>query len=118
MIALVVCQSEHPFLEDRIFAIPKCQGDAQMLFAIAKAANSVFSPAIRAAGRVVVREIVPRVSIGAVVLAHGAPLALTYIRTPLAPGLLVPVCFIEALPLNVHLSRHVVISFAPYPRGL
>src|SRR5580698_9005068 len=53
--------------------------------AVAKAGDAVFAPAVSAGTRVIVREIIPGVAVGAVVLANRAPLAFGKIRTPALP---------------------------------
>src|SRR5579862_3235156 len=52
---------------------------------IAKAGDTVFTPAIGPAARVIVREILPGIAIGAIILAHRAPLAIADIGTPAPP---------------------------------
>ena len=58
-----------------------------MLLGVAEPADSVLAPAIGTAARVIMGKVVPGVAIGAVVLAHRAPLALAHIGAPFAPGL-------------------------------
>src|SRR5262249_57267236 len=72
--------------EDRVLAIPQRERQAQALFRVADTGESVLTPAIRAAARVIVREIIPGVSSRRVVLAHGSPLPLAEIRAPESPG--------------------------------
>ena len=48
-------------------------------------AMPVLAPAVGARTRLIVREVVPRVPAGAVVLAHRSPLALAQVRTPGLP---------------------------------
>lgn len=59
-----------------------------MLVIIAETRDSVLAPAIGAAPGVIVRQVIPRVAAGTIVFAHGAPLPLGQIRSPLAPGFL------------------------------
>ena len=49
------------------------------------AEQAVLAPAVGAAARVVVREVVPAVAVGRVVLAHRAPLPLGEVRPPALP---------------------------------
>jgi len=51
-----------------------------------KPADAVFAPAIGAAACMVVREVVPGVAVGAVVLADGAPLAFAEVGPKMPPG--------------------------------
>src|SRR5262249_53437911 len=55
--------------------------------AITEPEETVFSPAVRAAPRVIVREVIPAFAVRRVVLAHGAPLAFGEIRSPPLPVL-------------------------------
>ena len=52
---------------------------------VADAGQSVFAPAIGPAAGLVVREVVPGVAVGAVILAHGAPLSFGQIGPPQPP---------------------------------
>src|SRR6266704_22634 len=52
---------------------------------VAKPADPVLAPAIGPAARVIVREIGPRIAVGAVILAHRPPLAIADIRPPAPP---------------------------------
>jgi hypothetical protein len=86
VIALAIGEAEGAFLEDRIRAVPEGYRKAQKLLVVTKSREAVLTPAIYAAACVVVREIIPSVSVLAVVLADGAPLSLAKIRAPLSPG--------------------------------
>src|SRR5262249_2514136 len=109
VIALAVAQAEHALLQDRVLAVPESDRDAQALLRVAKAADAVLAPPIGTAGWGVMGEIVPGIAVGAVVLAHGAPLALAYIGPPLAPGLPLRVCVFQAFPFGIDRSRHALI---------
>src|SRR5204863_1784835 len=74
-----------PFLQDRILAVPQGQREAEALLDVAEAGEPVLTPVIGTRPRLVVREVVPRVAIRAVVFAHRAPLALAEIRPPQPP---------------------------------
>src|SRR5262249_46404459 len=52
---------------------------------VADAGEAVLAPAVGAAAGVVVRQVVPGVARGAVVLADGAPLPLAEVRPPAPP---------------------------------
>ena len=96
VIALAVRQAEHPFLQNRIAFVPQRHAEAEVLFAVAEPREAVFVPAIRAAARVVVREVLPRVAVGAVVLPHGAPGAIAHVGAPALPVGLPGRCLDEA----------------------
>lgn len=85
VISFLVREAKKAFLQDGIFFIPKCDGKANMLVAVADSGNAVFSPAIRARARMIVRKVIPCVAIGAVVFAHSAPLAFGKVRAPALP---------------------------------
>ena len=86
VVALAVGQAKQPLLEDRVPAIPQGQGETEELPVVADAAQAILAPTIGPGAGLVVAEIVPGVAIGAIVLAHGAPLALAQVGAPLAPG--------------------------------
>src|SRR5439155_13685326 len=65
---------------------------------VAKAADAVLAPAIGPAARVIMREMGPRIAVGAVILAHRPPLAIADIGPPAPPrrtlpGFLQPAAF-------------------------
>src|SRR5580692_9906741 len=76
---------------------------------IAESGDAVLTPTIGAAARVVVRQIIPSTSPGAVVLAYRPPLSLGEIRTPRAPVLLA--CFV--VRQSLFLGGHRRSSFQP-----
>ena len=67
VIALAVGQAEEAFLEDRIFAVPQGQGEAEPLLVVGDAGQAVLAPAVGGGG-LVVAEVVPGVATFAVVL--------------------------------------------------
>src|SRR5512147_2391509 len=90
VVALVAGEAEEALLEDRVAAVPHRQREADELVAVADAGDAVLAPAIGARAGVVVREELPGVAPGAVVLAHRAPGAVADVRPP---------------ALSVHLAR-------------
>jgi len=76
MVAFIAGKTEEALLENAIAAVPKRDGEADVLVAVANVADAVFAPAIGARVGVVMREIAPSVAAAAVVLADCAPLAL------------------------------------------
>ncbi len=97
MVALGAAQAEQPLLQYRVGAVPQRQRKAQPLRVVADACYAVFAPAVGARARLVVRQVVPGVAVGAVVLAHRAPLAFADIGAPAAPGHAVLTCIGQAL---------------------
>jgi hypothetical protein len=85
VVAFAVREPEQPFLEDRVFPIPQRQREAQPLLVVGDACQAVFTPAISARSRLIVREIIPRVSPFAVIFADRAPLPFAEIRAPFLP---------------------------------
>src|ERR1700750_2500092 len=87
VVALAIRQAEQTFFENGVFAIPKGDAEAQQLHIVADAGETIFTPVIGARSGLVVSEIVPRISILAVIFANGSPLPLTQVGSPLSPGL-------------------------------
>src|ERR1700722_2803427 len=85
MVALVVGQTEQPLLEDRVAAVPQRQTHAQEEMLVAKSGDPIFAPAVGAAARVVVRQVLPGGAILAVILTHRAPLPVADIGPPVSP---------------------------------
>ena len=88
VIALSGGQSEGSLLEDRIVSIPHSQSETEPLKFIADSAKAVLAPTEGACTGLIMREIVPGIAVGAVVLAHGAPRAVGQIGAPQSPVLL------------------------------
>src|SRR5262249_32319033 len=87
VVALAVVQPEQALLQDRVLAVPQRNREADMLLDVAEAGDAVLAPAIGAAARMVMGKVAPGVSVGAVVLAHRAPLPLAEVWAPFAPRL-------------------------------
>ena len=76
VIALVACESEIAFFQDRIMAVPEGQCKAKLLAAVTDAQDPVLAPAIGPGAGLVVGKIFPGRAVGAVVLPDCAPLAI------------------------------------------
>src|SRR5579859_224871 len=85
MIAFIAGETEEPLFQDGIAPIPQRQGEAKALMTVADTGNAVFIPAICARARLIMRKVIPGFAIRAVIFAHGAPRALTYVRSPAFP---------------------------------
>ena len=85
VVALRAGQAEDALLQDRVAAVPEREREAERLPVVADAREPVLAPAVGARAGVVVREVAPRVAVGAVVLAHRAPGALAEVRPPVPP---------------------------------
>ncbi len=79
-------EAEHPLLEDRVAPVPQREPEAPGLLQVREGGHAVLVPPEGTAPGVVVREELPRVAVGAVVLADGAPGALGDVRAPVAPA--------------------------------
>ena len=86
VVPLAVAQTEKPLLQNRVLPVPQRQRETQPLLDVAEAREPVLSPVVRAGPRVIVGEVVPRVAVPAVVLAHRPPLPLADVRPPDSPG--------------------------------
>src|SRR4029077_12576071 len=106
VVALLVGQAEQPLFQDGVVPVPQRERQAQELPVVGKAGEAVLAPAVGAAARLVVAEIVPCRAVGAVVLAHSAPLPLTEIRTPATPILRAGAAFFDASPFGFIDLRH------------
>ena len=85
VVALAVREAEHPLLEDRVAAVPQRQPEAQPPEHVGQPGHPVLVPAVGPGTGVIVREVRPRVAVGAVVLAHRAPRPFGHVRTPQVP---------------------------------
>src|SRR5277367_3811150 len=100
MITFAVGQAEKPLLEDRIFAVPQRDREAQHAVNVANPGQTVLAPTVCARARLVMREIVPGIAVLAVVFADGAPLPLAKVGTPFFPRNLGLVAFSQASALG------------------
>jgi hypothetical protein len=73
VIALRVGEAEAALLENRVDAVPEGDGEAEPLLDVTDAGEAVLVPPVGSRARVVMREAVPGIAVGAVVLAHRSP---------------------------------------------
>src|SRR5882672_3678442 len=85
MVAFAIRQSEETLFENWIVAIPQSHTKAEQLLLITDTGKAVLTPVVSAGTGLVVGEVVPGISILAVVLPNRAPLALAKVRPPLSP---------------------------------
>ena len=85
VVALRPGQAERPLLQDRVLAVPQRQAQAQPLFDVAEPGQAILTPPVGARPRLIVRQVVPRLAVRAVVLPDRAPLALADVRPPPVP---------------------------------
>ena len=85
MVALRPGQPERTLLQDRVLTVPQGQAQAEPLFHVTKSGQPVLAPAIGPGPGLVVRQVIPRLAVGAVILADRAPLPLTDVGAPPVP---------------------------------
>src|SRR6516162_9132287 len=85
MVSLILGEPESALFQDWILAIPQRQGKTHVLMPVAYARNPILVPSIGPRPRIVVRKVVPRVPVGAVILAHCPPRAFSDKRPPAVP---------------------------------
>src|SRR5262249_31839339 len=105
VVSLVAGKAVEALLEDRVAAVPQGEREAQPPLAVAPAEEPVLAPAIDAAARVLVREVLPRRPSGGVVLAHGAPLTLAQVRPPPLPVFLAVEVLVETKRFGVGVAH-------------
>ena len=104
VVALGAGQAEEPLLDDRVLTVPEGQSKTKQLVLIGEAGQPIFARTVGAGAGLIVGEVVPRVPVGAVVLAYRAPLALAQVGSPLLPRCPGP-GFSESFLLGVHVRR-------------
>src|SRR6266571_5381322 len=97
VITLRVRQTEEAFLQDGVSLVPKGKGKTDQSLIVTDTHQSIFTPAVRARTGVIMREEIPRGSVGGIVLAHGSPLTFAKIRPPTIPGLLLLMRFLKPI---------------------
>src|ERR1700756_2548731 len=86
VVAFTIRQTEETLLKDWIPPIPKSDGEAELLLVIGNSSQTIFSPAVSPRTGLVMADVVPRVSVLAVVFPYRAPLSFAEIRPPFFPG--------------------------------
>src|SRR5262249_16066539 len=85
VVALRASQSEEALLQDWIFRVPERECETKTALPICDAEQSVLAPAISAASRVIVRKIIPPISLRRIIFANCRPLSLGEVRPPAFP---------------------------------
>ena len=118
VVALASGQPEQPLLQDRVSTVPEGQGEAEPAVVVGDPTEPVLAPPVGARARVVVGEGVPGGAVGAVVLAHRAPLALGEVGSPALPVGGPFFCFLEPglFPGHAIVPLHLQITPSG-PRG-
>ena len=86
VIAFVVGETKHAFLQDRIIVVPQCKCKAEMLIVIRDAGYAILAPAVGAGARLIMREIIPRIAIITIIFPDGSPLSFTEVGSPNRDG--------------------------------
>src|SRR5262249_13460629 len=86
VIALAIGEPEHALFQDRVAFVPQRKSEAQTLRVVRDASEAILAPAIGPRSRLVVAEVVPGVTVLAVVFSNRAPLPLAEVGSPLLPG--------------------------------
>jgi hypothetical protein len=97
MIPLRAGQPKQALFKDGIVAIPKSERKTQVLFSVADAPQPVLISTVSPTAGMIVREVFPKISPSAVVLAHGAPGAFAEIRPPQVPIPLATLVLVQPL---------------------
>ena len=96
MVCLAVRQAKHAFFEDGVFPVPQRKRKAQLLLVIADASKTIFAPVIGAGSGLVMAEVVPGITILAIVLANRTPLPLAKVGAPLPPWCFGGTCLFQS----------------------
>src|SRR5581483_3812493 len=101
VVALGTPEPEQALLQDGVLSVPEREREAEAALPVADPEQPVLAPAVGAAPGVIVREVVPHGTVGGVVLAHRAPLALRQVRSPPLPVLGAPRVALEAAGFGI-----------------
>jgi len=75
-------QPEGSLFQDGVAPVPQREPQAEALVDIAEASEGILTPPVCTRTGVIVGEVVPCGAVCALVLPHGAALALAHVRTP------------------------------------
>ena len=96
VVGFAIRQTKHAFFEDGVFAIPQGHAKAQQLLIIANTGKTILAPVIGTRPGLVMSEVVPGITILAVVLAHRAPLPLAQVGSPFSPRCFGGMCLFKS----------------------
>jgi hypothetical protein len=86
VVALVIAQAEQSFFQYFIFSIPEGNGKTEILEEIGNSSQSIFSPEVGAAMRMIEWKVIPCVIVQTIIFPNGGPLAFAEIGAPLFQG--------------------------------
>src|SRR5215472_8616295 len=101
VVAFAVGKSKHAFLQDGVATVPESNRETKLLLVVGEPGQPVFAPTVGARPGLIVGEVIPGISVLAVVLPYRAPLPLAQVRPPLFPrdatltGLIKPLLFCD-----------------------
>src|SRR5690606_135226 len=104
MVSLGSRQSKQPFLENGIIPIPHSECKAYSTFFIRYSGNPVFSPSVNSTSGVIMRKIIPRTTVRAIIFPNRTPLSLTEIGTPFQPVFPSTIMFLQSFLFKFHNS--------------
>ena len=102
VVALRAGHAEEAFFQKRVALVPERERETKPAFSIANAGEPVLVPAINPRARVLMRKIIPGVSIRAVIFAHRSPRTLRQIRPPKLPRLPARSVFRQSRLFGIH----------------
>ncbi len=102
VVAFAVGQSEQPFLENWIAAIPERHRETEPALAIGDSQQTIFAPAVCPAASMIVRKILPAIAALRVIFPHRAPLPFGKVRSPTLPILLAKRIFRQTKRFGIH----------------
>src|SRR5579863_8644478 len=85
VISFSVRETEKTLLQEGIAAVPKSDAHANSELVVGVSGKSVFAPTIGATAGVLVRQILPSRTVGAIILTHRSPLPFAEIGAPESP---------------------------------
>jgi hypothetical protein len=95
MVAFTVGDPEKSLLKNWIALVPKSESKTEALFVVTNAAEPIFPPTISPRARLVVAEVVPRITVSTVILAYCSPLPFAEVWSPFFPGNALLASFIQ-----------------------
>jgi hypothetical protein len=104
VIALAIIQSEKPLLDNRVGSVPEGQCETKNLPVVGDAGKAVFAPAVGSGSGLVMAEVVPGISVVAVVFTDSAPLAFAQVGPPFFSGGCIGSSLFKTSSFVVHLS--------------
>src|SRR5260370_31650096 len=85
-----------------VATVLKCESETEAAFPVSDAEQTILSPAVSAASGLVVRKVIPRITLCRIIFADGCPLTLGEVWTPPFPVFLPGLIFLQALKFLVH----------------